>query len=290
MQNLKFIFAGNRSFVLEELLFRNLDVIKIYVVPNSYLQKYCVSKKIKYEIIQNKKHLVEALCSIDFDVLVSNGLPVILPISKIRGTSSKKFINVHPSYLPDLRGADPIPAAILFQKNSGATCHLMDDTIDTGPIITQIKIPMNDKLDANLLYRISFLAERKVFGQALDSNFDSTQAQLIHDSDIYYTFRNEDLQINFNEDSSLIVSRIKAFNTPSKGAFFIFKENKIIVWDAEKFEDDLLNSDCQSKQVGEIIMKFKNNLIVKANDSFVSLKEIENIHLFTEGENVIYYD
>jgi methionyl-tRNA formyltransferase len=288
MQKLKFIFAGNRSFVLEELLSRNLNVIKIYVVPNSYLQKYCESKKIAFEIIQNKKHLVEDLGSIDFDVLVSNGLPVILPISKIRGASSKKFINVHPSFLPDLRGADPIPAAILFQKNSGATCHFMDETIDTGPIISQIRISMNDKLDANLLYNISFIVEREVFAQALDSNFDTSQAQSTNDSNIYYTFQNEDLQINFNEESSLIVSRIKAFNTPSKGAFFIFRENKIIVWDAEKFDDDLLFSTCKSKQVGEIIFIFKHNLIVKTRNSFVNLKEIEKINLFTVGQNLIY--
>jgi methionyl-tRNA formyltransferase len=47
-------------------------------------------------------------------------------------------LNVHPSLLPRHRGASPIPAAVLAgDEVSGVTIMLMDQGLDTGPILTQ---------------------------------------------------------------------------------------------------------------------------------------------------------
>lgn len=48
-------------------------------------------------------------------------------------------INVHPSLLPKYRGASPIAGAILAgEEETGVTIMLMDEGMDTGPILTQI--------------------------------------------------------------------------------------------------------------------------------------------------------
>jgi len=48
------------------------------------------------------------------------------------------FINAHPSLLPHHRGANPYTAAILAgDTRTGVTLHLMDESIDTGPIVMQ---------------------------------------------------------------------------------------------------------------------------------------------------------
>jgi len=47
-------------------------------------------------------------------------------------------VGVHPSLLPDLRGATPIQTAILKgYKESGVTLYLMDEKMDHGPILGQ---------------------------------------------------------------------------------------------------------------------------------------------------------
>lgn len=50
-------------------------------------------------------------------------------------------INIHPSYLPDFRGADAAFAALYHGvKETGFTIHYMERKIDTGPIIAQEKL------------------------------------------------------------------------------------------------------------------------------------------------------
>jgi methionyl-tRNA formyltransferase len=45
--------------------------------------------------------------------------------------------NIHPSLLPDLRGADPLFYVAMVDAPAGITIHLMDTQFDTGPIIDQ---------------------------------------------------------------------------------------------------------------------------------------------------------
>lgn len=51
------------------------------------------------------------------------------------------FVNLHPSLLPELRGATPMPFAILrgYQR-TGVTIMKMDEGMDTGPIFLQVEI------------------------------------------------------------------------------------------------------------------------------------------------------
>jgi methionyl-tRNA formyltransferase len=52
-------------------------------------------------------------------------------------------LNVHPSLLPRLRGASPIPAAIREGRTeSGVTIMLMNERMDAGPILTQVTAPI----------------------------------------------------------------------------------------------------------------------------------------------------
>ena len=50
-------------------------------------------------------------------------------------------INCHPSLLPDYRGANPYFHVINNnEKQTGITFHYVDETFDTGDIITQIPV------------------------------------------------------------------------------------------------------------------------------------------------------
>jgi methionyl-tRNA formyltransferase len=47
------------------------------------------------------------------------------------------IVNLHPSLLPRHRGASPIPATILAgDRETGVSTIVMDQGVDTGPIIT----------------------------------------------------------------------------------------------------------------------------------------------------------
>jgi phosphoribosylglycinamide formyltransferase-1 len=63
-----------------------------------------------------------------------------------------RIINTHPSLLPAFPGADAIPQALAHGvKVSGVTVHFVDATLDGGPIIAQVAVPVEDDDDAAAL-------------------------------------------------------------------------------------------------------------------------------------------
>lgn len=78
------------------------------------------------------------ISSLKPDVIVVAAFGQILPLEILR---IPRFgaINVHASLLPKYRGASPIQSAILDgQRETGVTIMLMDEGMDTGPILGQI--------------------------------------------------------------------------------------------------------------------------------------------------------
>jgi folate-dependent phosphoribosylglycinamide formyltransferase PurN len=150
MRDLKYLFIGNRINVLHEMIRLGLD-IKIIPLP------------------MNKTELLRDILHSQFDVLVSNGCPYILPISEIKG-EEQLFINVHPSLLPLFKGKSPIMEAVKAGGPLGVTCHHMVDEVDTGEIIAQLPVKA-DLNDINACYREMFKAEARVFRMAYDKGF-----------------------------------------------------------------------------------------------------------------------
>jgi methionyl-tRNA formyltransferase len=55
------------------------------------------------------------------------------------------FVNVHPSLLPRLRGATPIPSAILLGlEQSGVSVMRVSPGVDAGPLLAQVGEPVRD--------------------------------------------------------------------------------------------------------------------------------------------------
>lgn len=64
------------------------------------------------------------------------------------------FVNVHPSLLPHLRGASPIPFTVLDKlTQTGVTVMLMDAGMDTGPVLSQTKIDIPQNVTAGWLHQ-----------------------------------------------------------------------------------------------------------------------------------------
>jgi methionyl-tRNA formyltransferase len=271
----KFCFAGNRFFVLQAMLDAGLEVSRIFAVKGSFLERELGQRQIPFESIQNKEWLVQQLTASDFDYLISNGLPVILPITKLTAGNHKKFINIHPSYLPDLRGIDPVPGSLLHGRNSGATCHYMNDQIDRGDIIAQVLIPYSEDIDCGLLYQLSFLAERDAFAQALRNNFAVAKPQVLEGGEIYYNLKEADKAIDFSKSAEVIVRQVKAFNTRSQGAYFMFEGQKVVVRDAEVVTNSYLLEKTVHLQDNEVVFVYENRILIKKTGGCLKLKQID---------------
>ena len=80
----------------------------------------------------------------DYNFAISFGYRHILSPKTI-SSFNFKIINLHISYLPFNRGAHPNFWSHYERTPSGVTIHLMDEGIDTGPILFQKYVSFNDE-------------------------------------------------------------------------------------------------------------------------------------------------
>lgn len=60
-------------------------------------------------------------------------------------TYAGRILNVHPSLLPAFAGLEPQKQALAYgAKVSGATVHLVDEDLDSGPVLLQEAVPVRD--------------------------------------------------------------------------------------------------------------------------------------------------
>jgi methionyl-tRNA formyltransferase len=77
-------------------------------------------------------------------------------------------LNVHPSYLPDNRGPDPL--FWTFKRGdvmTGVTIHLMDESLDTGPIVLQERVDVPDGISERALEEQLASRGARLLAQAL---------------------------------------------------------------------------------------------------------------------------
>lgn len=266
------------------MLHAGISPIAVYCVEGSYLQAFLEQNDMDYQVIKNKTQLVDELDALNFDYFIANGLPIILPITRLRAKKNKEFINIHPSALPDLKGVDPVPGAVLYGRNSGATCHFMDDGIDTGDIISQITLQNHDDLDAAFLYQLSFRAEVACFREALLGGFKQRIPQQSSSNDMSYRFKENDLEIDFSKDDQEIIRKILAFNTPSKKARFSYSGQVFKVTVAKTYSKRSFSSLFESSLENQVALIYQNNILVKRSSSFLLLGHIEgNLELINES-------
>ncbi len=71
--------------------------------------------------------------------------------------------NFHTSYLPIGRGANPNAWAIFGDQQAGVTMHLIDEGVDTGPIVAQLRVEKHGHDTAKTLWeRLQVEAKRLI--------------------------------------------------------------------------------------------------------------------------------
>lgn len=79
-----------------------------------------------------------------------------------------KILNIHPSLLPAFPGTDAQRQALEYGvKFTGCTVHLVDETVDTGPIVLQAVVPVLDGDSIESLSARILEQEHKIYPEAV---------------------------------------------------------------------------------------------------------------------------
>ena len=108
---------------------------------------------------------IALLRELDLDLVLGVHFPYIVP-PEVLALPRAGVLNLHPAYLPYNRGWHTPSWAILDGTPYGATLHLMDEGVDTGPIVHQRQLDVSPGDTADTLYARVLALELEVLREA----------------------------------------------------------------------------------------------------------------------------
>ena len=172
-----------------------LDAIDNGTITNAEVKVVISTNKNAYALERAKNHGIENLCispkdypsreafnetflekldSYEVDLVVLAGFLVVIPPKMIE-TYRNRIINIHPSLIPSFCGTGyyglKVHEGVLSRgvKVTGATVHFVDEGTDTGPIILQKAVEVEqDDTPEILQRRVMEQAEWIIMPKAID--------------------------------------------------------------------------------------------------------------------------
>lgn len=151
--------------------------------PDAYALERAAKRNIPSAVLVPKDYgsrelfgeaLVQKLQEAEIDLVVLAGYLVILPVNFVQAYEGR-MINIHPSLIPSHCGAGyyglKVHESVLARGNkvTGATVHFVDEGTDSGPIILQKAVDVEeDDTPESLQKRVMEQAEWKILPEAVD--------------------------------------------------------------------------------------------------------------------------
>ena len=153
----------------------NANAYALERAKNAGIPAECISPK----QFENRQFFNEALLAgvkkYNPDLVVLAGFLVIIPPALI-AEYRNRLINIHPSLIPSFCGTGyyglKVHEAVLARGNkvTGATVHFVDEGTDTGPILLQKAVYVQQGDTAEILQkRVMVEAEWEILPQAIDA-------------------------------------------------------------------------------------------------------------------------
>ena len=237
---LKIVFMGTSDFAvpsMAKLIDSQHDIIGVVTQPDRPRGrgKKVMSSPIKelarernIEVFQptriKDEDAIDKVRCWEADLIVVVSYGQIIPVD-ILDSPRLGCVNVHASLLPHYRGAAPIQRALMAgDKVSGVTTMFMNEGLDTGDIILQMPVDIDEDMDGgdleNILAQVG--ADLLIDTMAiLASGSCPRRKQDNHRSSYASMLTREEEQINWSDKALMIKNRIRALS-PQPAAFASF--------------------------------------------------------------------
>jgi methionyl-tRNA formyltransferase len=183
----------------------------------------------------NDKSSVEILKNYNPDLLIVLGWSQLLN-DEVLSIPTIGTIGAHASLLPKMRGSAPINWAIIKgEEKTGNTLMWLNIGVDTGKIIDQYEFQINLYDSCNTLYEYVAESNRVMLERSLPLIAKEGSigiAQEDNGEDLLPRRKPADGLINFNQTSLELYNFIRALTRPYPGAFFKYRDQKVIIWKA----------------------------------------------------------
>jgi len=293
------IFMGTPDFAVPSLekLHKEYHVLSVYTQPpkksgrglrtklnpiheisNDYNLPVKTPQNFKsFDIIEEIKNLKP-----DFIIVVAYG--IILP-KTVLDIPNFFCLNGHASDLPRWRGAAPIQRAIeAGDKTTAACAMIMEETLDTGPVIAKKKINILNKDTASTLHDKLSKLTANVLIESMDKIIQN-KYKPIKQKITGITYANKitsnDTLINWSQNNEEILRKLRSLsNWP--GGWTYHNQNRIRIHEAKKIEFSVGKENIKP---GEFLGYSGNGspIIQCGSNSFLEITQIQK-----EGKKKMY--
>ena len=242
----------------------------IHEISNDYNLPVKTPQNFKsFDIIEEMKNLKP-----DFIIVVAYG--IILP-KTVLDIPNFFCLNGHASDLPRWRGAAPIQRAIeAGDKTTAACAMIMEETLDTGPVIAKKKINILNKDTASSLHDKLSKLTANVLIESMDKIIQN-KYKPIKQKITGITYANKitsnDTLINWSQNNEEILRKLRSLsNWP--GGWTYHNHNRIRIHEAKKIEFSVGKENIKP---GEFIGYSGNGspIIQCGSNSFLEITQIQ---------------
>jgi methionyl-tRNA formyltransferase len=214
----------------------------------------------------------------EVDCLVVVAYGMLLPKVLVE---SVLCLNIHASLLPRWRGAAPIQRAIEAGDNeTGIAIMHMNAGLDTGDVLYQKSIPILEKNTLELTQDLQQLSQTSILHTLLNYQDLAKKALVQPTEGVTYAHKIEKSEalISFNQKTSLILQKIRAFN-PFPAVCFQLKGVLYKIWQANQISLPNQPITYQTKlddvSGGTAIYFFEDAVIIQTLDGYLNIQNIQ---------------
>ena len=183
---------------------------------------------------------------------------------------SRMCLNIHPSLLPEYRGAAPIQRALLDGRDcTGVTVFRLAQAMDAGEIFAQRRTEILPGDNASDLYRRLSEIGCELAAEAV-KDLDAITFTPQDDSRATYAHKlsKEDFALSFSMTAKKFTDTVRALDM-SGGAFVMIGGRRVKVWRAS------VRADIKGETPGQVL-EVKGCLAVSCSDFCAELSEVQN--------------
>ena len=282
---MRIIFIGAVEFskrTLEKIISIGGNVVGVYTLKETtFNSDFCdltgIARVNKIPIFYgsdiNSDESIRWIKELNPDVIFCFGWSRLLNNS-VLSIAPLGVVGFHPAALPINRGRHPIIwALVLGLKVTASTFFFMDSKADSGDILSQVSIGIDEFDDARTLYNKVITAALNQIEDFLPKLENDTYTVIKQDNTQANTWRKRgkaDGIIDWRMSARAILNLVRGLGKPYVGAAFLNRGNEYKVWRAEFIENNLNNIE-----PGKVIGLEKCCPIVRCGLDAIKLTEIE---------------
>ena len=284
---MKIVFIGAVTFsekTLEKLIALKADISGVCTLKKSSfnadhvdLTQLCMKHNIpvRYTTDINSDENISWIKTLVPDVIFCFGWSRLLK-TDLLNLAPLGVLGYHPAALPANRGRHPLIWALILGLNETAsTFFFMNDSADSGDIVSQYPIKISENDNAGTLYKRIVETALQQIDEFLPTLQSGDCKRIKQDHSKANTWRKRDKndgKIDWRMSAMTIHNLVRGLTKPYIGAHIEYKNEIIKVW-----ETKVIRGGEKNIEPGKVILVGNNGIVVKTGENSIRLIKTEPV-------------